>query len=134
MRTAVLLFALLLGLAAPAAADDTAAAQNVIRAQEQALARDDGAAAYGYAAPGLQRMFGDPDTFMTMVRNGYAPVYRHKSFDFGESRSTDGRIEQDVRIVDSNGVPWDALYFLEQQADGSLKIIGCTLKAVGTSA
>ncbi|MBC7584885.1 DUF4864 domain-containing protein [Tardiphaga sp. vice352] len=134
MRVAVLLVALLLGLAAPARADDVAAAQNEIRAQEQALARDDAAAAYSHAAPALQRMFGDPDTFMAMVRSGYAPVYRHKSFDFTDSRSVGGRIEQDVRIVDTEGVPWDALYFLEVQPDGSLKIIGCTLKAVGTSA
>jgi type II secretory pathway pseudopilin PulG len=134
MRVAVLLVALLLGFAAPALADDVAAAKNVIRAQEQALARDDAAAAYSHAAPALQRMFGDPDTFMAMVRSGYAPVYRHKSFDFTDSRSVGGRIEQDVRIVDAEGVPWDALYFLEVQPDGSLKIIGCTLKAVGTSA
>ena len=134
MRLAVLLVALLLGFAAPALADDVAAAQNVIRAQEQALARDDAAAAYSHAAPALQRMFGDPDTFLAMVRSGYAPVYRHKSFDFTDSRSVGGRIEQDVRIVDAEGVPWDALYFLEVQPDGSLKIIGCTLKAVGTSA
>ena len=133
MRAALLLFALLLGFAASAAADDLSA-QGVIRAQEQALARDDAAAAYSHAAPALQRMFGDPDNFMNMVRNGYAPVYRHKSFEFGESRTTEGRIEQDVRIIDTNGVPWDALYFLEAQPDGSLKIIGCTLKAVGTSA
>ena len=134
MRGAVLLVALLLGFAAPARADDAAAAQNVIRAQQQALARDDAVAAYSHAAPALQRMFGDPDTFMAMVRSGYAPVYRHKSFDFTDSRTNNGRIEQDVRIVDSAGVPWDALYILEPQADGSLKIIGCTLKAVGTSA
>lgn len=134
MRGAVLLVALLLGFAAPARAGDVAAAQKIIRAQEQALARDDAAAAYSHAAPALQRMFGDPDTFMAMVRSGYAPVYRHKSFDFTDSRNVGGRIEQDVRIVDSEGVPWDALYFLETQRDGSLKIIGCTLKAVGTSA
>ena len=133
MRAALLLFALLLGFAASAAADDLSA-QGVIRAQEQALARDDAAAAYSHAAPALQRMFGDPDNFMNMVRNGYAPVYRHKSFEFGESRTNAGRIEQDVRIVDTSGVPWDALYFLEAQPDGSLKIIGCTLKAVGMSA
>lgn len=134
MRGAVLLVALLLGFAAPALADDVAAARTIIRAQQQALARDDAAAAYSHAAPALQRMFGDPDTFMAMVRSGYAPVYRHKSFDFTDSRISGGRIEQDVRIVDSEGVPWDALYFLETQPDGSLKIIGCTLKAVGTSA
>ena len=134
MRAAILLLALLLGFAAPAAADDLSAAQGVIRAQEQALARDDAAAAYSHAAPALQRMFGDPDNFMNMVRNGYAPVYRHKSFEFGDSRTNGDRIEQDVRIIDSSGAPWDALYFLETQPDGSLKIVGCTLKVVGTSA
>jgi hypothetical protein len=28
-------------------------------------------------------------------------------------------------------VPWEALYTLEQQADGSLKISGCTLLKAG---
>ena len=59
---------------------------------------------------------------MAMVRGSYAPVYRHKSFEFGEARVADGRIAQRVRIVDAEGVPWEALYTLEQQADGSLKI------------
>lgn len=55
MRALVLLVAFLLGLAAPArAADDIAAAQSVIRAQEQAFSRDDAQAAYSYAAPTIQ--------------------------------------------------------------------------------
>jgi hypothetical protein len=62
-----------------------------------------------------------------IVRNSYAPVYRHKSFEFGEARSADGKIAQQVHIVDSDGVPWEALYTLEQQDDGSLKISGCML-------
>jgi hypothetical protein len=46
MRALVLLVTLLLGLSAPAhAADDVAAAQNIIRSQEQAFSRDDAAAA-----------------------------------------------------------------------------------------
>jgi hypothetical protein len=134
MRAAILLIALVMGFAAPAyAADDIVAAQNVIRLQAEAFGRDDAAAAYSYAAPEIQGMFPEPGVFMDMVRNGYAPVYRHKSFEFGEARHTDGRIEQDVHIVDADGVPWDALYTLEPQADGSLKIIGCVLKAVGRS-
>jgi hypothetical protein len=32
------------------------------------------------------------------------------------------------------GVPWEALYTLEQQADGSLKITGCTLLKAGQAA
>jgi hypothetical protein len=132
MRIAVLLIALLVGFAAYAA-DDITAAQNVIRSQAEAFGRDDAATAYSYAAPEIQGMFPDVGAFMDMVRNGYAPVYRHKSFEFGEARNTDGQIEQDVHIVDANGVPWDALYTLEPQPDGSLKIIGCVLKAVGRS-
>jgi hypothetical protein len=134
MRAAIFLFALIVGFAVPAsAADNFAVAQNVIRSQAEAFGRDDAATAYSYAAPEIQSMFPEPGAFMDMVRNGYAPVYRHKSFEFGEARVTDGRIEQDVHIVDANGVPWDALYTLEPQPDGSLKIIGCVLKAVGRS-
>ena len=66
-----------------------------------------------------------------MVQNNYAPVYRHKSFEFGEALATDGKIAQRVRIVDGDGVPWEALYTLEQEPDGSLKISGCVLIKTG---
>src|SRR5438309_8068329 len=122
MRALALLAALLISLGAPAfAADDVAAAQSVIRSQEQAFGRDDPAAAYSHAAPAIQGIFPDPETFMAMVRNIYAPVYRHKSFEFGEARKADGKIAQRVHILDAQGVPWEALYTLELQPDGSLK-------------
>lgn len=128
MRILILLAALLVGLAMPAGAgDNIAAAQGVIRAQEQAFARDDPAAAYSHAAPAIQQIFPDPETFMAMVRKSYAPVWRHKSFEFGEARSADGKIAQRVHIVDADGVPWEALYTLEQQSDGSFRITGCVL-------
>jgi hypothetical protein len=131
----VVLVAVLIGLAAPAcAADDVAAAQNVIRSQEQAFGRDDRAAAYSYAAPAIQGIFPDAETFMAMVRNSYAPVYRHKSFEFGEARTADGKIAQRVHIIDADGVPWEALYTLELQPDGSLKITGCMLLKAGQAA
>jgi hypothetical protein len=133
MRASTLLVAVLIGLAAPAcAADDVAAAQNVIRSQEQAFSRDDPAAAYSYAAPEIHDIFPDAETFMAMVRKSYAPVYRHRSFEFGEARVSDGRIAQQVHIVDADGELWEALYTLEQQPDGSVKITGCVLlKATG---
>jgi hypothetical protein len=135
MRALVLLAVVLIGLSAPArAADDVAAAQSVIRSQEQAFSRDDPAAAYSHAAPAIQGIFPDAETFMAMVRNSYAPVYRHKSFEFGEARTADGKIAQRVHIVDADGVPWDALYTLEQQPDGSLKITGCVLLKAGQAA
>ncbi len=135
MRAFVLLVALLISIVAPAhAGDDVSVAQAIIRSQEQAFARDDADAAYSYAAPAIHAMFPDADEFMAMVRRGYQPVYRHKSFEFGEGRAAGGRIAQTVRIIDADGNPWDALYTLEQQADGSWKITGCVLKTVGQSA
>src|SRR6195256_1476472 len=135
MRAFVLLLALLLNLITPArAADDVAAAQSVIRAQEQAFGRGDAAAANSHAAPAIREMFPHAEIFMMMVQQGYAPVYRHKSFEFGEARVADGHIAQRVHIVDENGEAWEALYTLEQQADGSLKITGCSLLKAGQAA
>jgi hypothetical protein len=132
MRAFVLLTTILIAFSCAArAGDDVTAAQNVIRAQEQALAHDDAAAAYSYAAPAIHGLFPQADTFMAMVQRGYAPVYRHKRFEFGESRVEGGWIAQHVHIIDADGEPWEALYTLEQQPDGSLKITGCTLIKAG---
>jgi hypothetical protein len=132
MRLFVLLFALLIACASPAAAgDDVVAAQSVIRSQVDALARNDAAAAYSYAASAIHELFPQAEAFLGMVQQSYPPVYRHKSFEFGESRSADGQVAQQVHIVDSDGVPWEALYTLEQQGDGSFKISGCTLIKTG---
>jgi len=132
MRILILLAVLLIGLAAPVrAADDVAAAQAVIAAQAEAFGRDDAAAAYAHAAPAIRQLFPEPGIFMNMVRNGYAPVYRHKAFDFGEARAEGGIIAQKVHIIDADGVSWEALYTLERQTDGSLKITGCSLLKAG---
>jgi Domain of unknown function (DUF4864) len=132
VRTFLLLVAFLIGSAALAgAAEDVDAGQSVIRSQEEAFGRDDAAAAYSFAAPSIKSWYRSPETFMQMVRNGYAPVYRHKSFEFGEAKVVDGKIVQEVHIVDADGVAWDARYTLEPQSDGSLKISSCILtKAV----
>ena len=135
MRIAALL--VVLGIACSpisARADDVATAQGVIRAQEQAFAHDDAAAAYSQAAPAIKEIFPAPDIFMSMVQKGYAPVYRHKSFEFGESKIEGSSVAQRVHIIDANGEAWEALYTLEQQPDGSLKITGCSLLKAGQSA
>jgi hypothetical protein len=134
MRALVLLLTLLLGLSSPARADDVTAAQKIIRLQEQAFARDDAAAAYSYASPALQEVFQRPEIFMMMVQQAYPPVYRHKSFEFGEAKTANGQIAQRVHIVDDNGEAWEALYTLEQQADGSFRITGCSLLKAGQAA
>src|SRR5260370_22016953 len=132
MRALALVAAFLIGLSAPTrAADDVAAAQNVIRSKLDAFGRDDAERAYSYAAPAIQKIFPQAEIFMSMVRNSYAPVYRHKSFEFGEVRASDGKIAQQVHIIDDDGVRWEALYTLELEPDGSVKISGCVLLKAG---
>jgi Domain of unknown function (DUF4864) len=134
MRTLALLVAFLISSAALAcAAEDVAAGQSVIRSQEQALGRDDAATAYTFAAPSIKNLYRNPETFMYMVRNGYAPVYRHRSFEFGAAKTSEGKIVQEVHIIDADGVAWEALYTLEPQSDGSLKISGCVLTKLVTT-
>lgn len=125
--------ALLIGFASPLrAADDVAAARAVITAQVEAITRDDGAVAWSYASPAIQGMFSEADAFMAMVRRSYSPIWRHRSFEFGEGSAEDGRVAQSVHIDDADGVPWEALYTLERQPDGVMKITGCVLlKAPG---
>jgi hypothetical protein len=132
MRAFILLVVWIFGISVPAlAGDEILAAQTIIRSQEQAIGRDDAAAAYSFAAPAIQDLFAEAETFMAMVRHSYAPVYRHKSFEFGEAKSSDGKIAQRVHIIDADGVPWEALYTLEQHPDGSVKINGCVLLKAG---
>jgi Domain of unknown function (DUF4864) len=134
MRAFVVLLAVLLNLVLPARAADVSAAQDVIRSQEQAFARGDAAAAYSHAAPELKQIFPQADIFMQMVQQGYAPIYRHQRFEFGEAKVADGYVAQRVHIVDEKGEAWEALYTLEQQPDGSLKITGCSLLKAGQTA
>lgn len=133
-RILALLVAIFLGSILPAGAEeDVASGQAVIRSQEEAFSHDDAAAAYAFAAPGIKSVYQTPDIFMFMVRSGYAPVYRHRSFEFGEAKTYEGKIYQQVHIIDANGDAWEALYTLEPQPDGTLKISGCVLKKAVTS-
>lgn len=132
MRIAALVAAIAIAFSPLAArADDVSAAQGVIRAQEQAFVHDDAATAYSYAAPAIKQIFPAPEIFMAMVQNGFAPVYRHKSFEFGDGKVEGSSVAQRVHIIDADGEAWEALYTLEQQADGSYEITGCSLLKAG---
>lgn len=106
---------------------DRRAGRETITSQIEAFRRDDGAAAYGLAAPSIQQVFPSQDGFMEMVRQGYRPVYRPRTYEFGESRDEGETLEQALRIQDADGTDWDAVYSLQKQPDGSWKISGCRL-------
>ena len=123
----------LLALALPAQAQisepDRSAIRDVIERQIEAFRRDDGAAAFGYASPSIQGMFGSPDTFMDMVRQGYRPVYRPRAVEFGEIVTLQGMVTQKVHLIGPDGRPVTAFYPMSRQADGSWRIEGCYLQA-----
>ena len=125
-----------IGLATTAAAQqpdvsaaDRAAIRDVIQGQVEAFRRDDGDAAFGYASPMIQGMFGQSDVFMDMVRQGYRPVYRPRVFDFREIVDMHGEIAQKVHVVGPDGRPVTAVYPMTQLPDGSWRINGCYLLA-----
>ena len=134
---AVLLFFVLFAvLRAPAWADEAPAdlpaaerqaIQSVIGDQMKAFRADDAPAAFAYASPGIQGLFGDAGRFMAMVRTGYPMVYRPRDARFGALVDVDGQIVQKVRVVGPDGKPALALYFMQREADGTWKIDGCQL-------
>lgn len=108
---------------------DRAAIRDVIGRQVEAFRRDDGDAAFGLASPAIQGLFGNAEAFMDMVRQGYRPVYRPRSVEFGEIVALDGQPTQKVQVTGPDGRPVTAFYPMTRLPDGSWRIDGCYLKA-----
>ncbi|HUH83663.1 MAG TPA: DUF4864 domain-containing protein [Stellaceae bacterium] len=125
-------FALLLLAGAVAHAADIADAdrgqiKSVIEQQLAAFARDDAAAAFGFASPGIQRQFGSADTFMAMVRSDYRAVYRPRSVSFGELERVADNLVQIVDLIGPAGESVRALYIMERDGEGAWRITGVSL-------
>jgi hypothetical protein len=114
---------------APVSDADRAAIQSIIQGQVDAFKRDDGPAAFDYASPMIQRMFGTADIFMDMVRQGYPMVYRPRLFDFTELLTRDGQPTQKVRVIGPDGRRYTAYYPMTRLPDGTWRIDGCYLEA-----
>ncbi|MBM3643283.1 MAG: DUF4864 domain-containing protein [Alphaproteobacteria bacterium] len=125
----LLLIAFGLTLGAPARADDAAAIRDTIQRQLDAFRRDDAAAAFGYASPGIQSMFGTPDIFIDMVRQGYRPVYRPRVFEFRALGAIEGQPLQKVHVIGEDGQARTANYIMRRMPDGSWRIDGCFFSA-----
>lgn len=112
------------------AAPDQQAIRQVIEAQLDAFQHDDGAKAFGFASPAIQRQFGDPATFMQMVKSGYTPVYRPRSVAFDKLLDTQYGPDQILRLIGPDGHAYTAHYIMQRQPDGSWMINGCYLTRV----
>jgi hypothetical protein len=138
-RPTIGLVLLLLLLFRPAAADgldglgaaDRAAIRSVVQQQLDAFQRDDGPAAFAFASPGIRAMFGTAENFLTMVRTGYAPVYRPREVEFQGLVDEGGRPTERVLLVGPDGEVVVAYYHMERQPDGTWRINGCDLRSAG---
>lgn len=127
---ALMFYPLLSASLAMAGEADIKSAQSTIDSQLKAFLADDGAKAYGFAAPNIQTMFPTPDVFMGMVTKGYAPVRRPESYSFGKSEQMSAnRIVQQLLLTGPDGKAYEAVYTLELQPDGVWRITGCSLRA-----
>jgi len=127
----VIVFAFLLSVSAASRADeiskeDAAAIRKVISEQIDAFAHDDGPRAFSLATAGIRGQFGTPEVFMDMVRSQYAVVYRPKSVQFQAPEIVDGQVVQPVRMTDSDGQAWLAIYPMLREG-GSWRTNGCLL-------
>lgn len=107
---------------------DRVAIRAIIERQLAAFQRDDGVTAFGFASPTIRAIFGTPENFMSMVRGGYAPVYRPREVEFQDLADIDGVPTQRVLLVGPDGKVVVAHYLMQRQPDGTWRINGCVLK------
>ena len=79
------IFLLVFGLGGPVAAQSDGI-RSTITGQMEAFRADDFERAFTFAAPNIKRMFGSPDRFGTMVRNGYPMVWKNTGVRYLELR------------------------------------------------
>ena len=113
----VLALALVLAPSRPAPAQE-GPIRNTIQSQIEAFRADDFARAFTYASPTIKRLFGTPENFGAMVRNGYPMVHRPAEVQMGELREIAGNLWQRVRIVDQAGRAWALDYMMIETPEG----------------
>jgi hypothetical protein len=101
--------------------------REVVQAQLDAFLHDDAERAFELATPAIRKTFGSAENFLEMVRSSYAVVYRPKSVVFEAPLLADGQVIQPVRLSDTEGRGWIAVYPMQRQPDGSWRTNGCQL-------
>ena len=113
------LYAVLLAacLALPAVAQEEPI-RNTIQSQIDAFQADDFVRAFTFASPTIKGMFGTPENFGMMVKQGYPMVYRPAEVQMMELREVAGDQWQRVRITDQAGAGWYLDYMMVETAEG----------------
>ncbi len=117
MRYFILSLTVALGLSGAARADE-AALRAVISSQIEAFLAEDVDRAYSFASPFIQRKFGTPETFGTMVREGYPMVWRPSDVTFLDAEVIAGKLWQSVMLRGPAGKAWIVDYEMIELEDG----------------
>ena len=104
----------------------------VIEAQLEAFKKGDSAKAFSYATPNIQTMFGDAETFMRMVRDGYDVVVQPANVRFVKFETDGTNALHAVQMIDRQKTLWNVYYVLQKRSDGSWKISSCETEKAET--
>ncbi len=126
MRQLIIVLASVLALTGPVKAQ-TNPIQSVITEQLRAFQADDFATAFTFASPMIQQIFGDPERFGAMVKNGYPMVWRPSDVKFGKFFTNGGRFVQIVYLTDQAGRSFEAAYEMVE-TDGIWEINGVSIR------
>jgi Domain of unknown function (DUF4864) len=117
MRNGLYAVVLAAVLAFPAAAQEEPI-RNTIQSQIEAFQADDFVRAFTYASPTIKQMFGTPENFGAMVKQGYPMVYRPAEVQMQDLREIAGNLWQRVRVTDQAGAGWYLDYMMVETAEG----------------
>ena len=99
-------------------AGDQAAIEAVITDQLSDFVARDVPGAWEHASPAIQGLFGTPENFGSMVRNGYPMVWDNSDARFLELREEGGELRQKVLVDDAEGRGWILDYEMIELPEG----------------
>lgn len=117
MRTTVFGLVAVLAFALPAGAQE-GPIRDTIQNQLEAFQADDFSRAFTFASPTIKGVFGTPENFGAMVRNGYPMVHRPAEVRMLDLREVGGRLWQRVMITDQAGRTHVLDYQMIETAEG----------------
>lgn len=121
------------GPARVVSAEDVQGVRGIVDGQIASLRRGDAEAAYASAAPDIRRRFHTAAAFLAMAQSNYYPLFKDGGRRFGELRGaaatpTQGEtFSQSLDLAEADGSTATAVFGLERQPDGELKITSCVL-------
>lgn len=124
-----LVFGLALAVSRPAAEEPADGIRAVIEDQLAAFRRDDLAAAFAHASPGIRAIFGSAETFGMMVETRYPMIWRPARHTMLRLQETAAGLVQTVLFEDRMGRLHEADYLMVQ-VDGIWRIAGVELRAM----